>query len=242
MNSQTPLALFFGTHQPYEQVALLQERLVALRLDEALPDLLLVLEHTPVITMGSRSKPENLLGTKTELNDRGITLTTSSRGGDVTYHGPGQLVLYPIIKLSGAGADARGHLANLEETAILTASDFGVEAFRRAGMTGAWTRGGKLAAIGVRFRRWVAFHGMSFNVNPDMSGFALIVPCGLMNEQVTSLAALLGKRAPDTHSVRESMIRHARAVFDRDWHVLPASAADLPQPLREALASTGIAP
>ena len=125
----------------------------------------------PVITFGARMREEHLLVSHQELRDRKITLSHASRGGDVTYHAPGQLVVYPIIQLGTHEADTHGYLRNLEEMAILTASDFGVEAFRRSGKSGAWTQSGKIAAIGFRLKRWVTFHGMSFNIDIALDGF-----------------------------------------------------------------------
>jgi len=227
----SPIALWFERPIPYARAAALQERLVAARLEDRVPDVVLALEHTPVVTLGSRAKAEHVLRSAADLAARGVDLVTSSRGGDVTYHGPGQLVLYPILKLGGREADAHGHLANLEEIAIRTAADFGIAAFRRPGLTGAWTRAGKLAAIGVRFRRWVAFHGMSFNVAPDLAGFSLIVPCGLAGEPVTSLAALLGPDCPTLPAVRARMLDHVRAVCRPDLYARAASDPDLPPAL-----------
>ncbi|MDD5484247.1 MAG: lipoyl(octanoyl) transferase LipB, partial [Kiritimatiellae bacterium] len=146
-----------------------------------------------------------------------------SRGGAVTFPGPGKLVMYPISRRGAGGAAAadgaggvRGYLGALEEVAIRTAEFFGVRAWRRTGMTGAWTEGGKLAAIGVRFRRWVSYHGMSFNVNPDLSGFAAIIPCGLAGEEVASLEKLLGKTCPSLREVRDAMAGQFSAVFNRE--------------------------
>jgi lipoate-protein ligase B len=131
--------------------------------------------------------------------------------------------MFPIIKLGAGGAAAadgaggvRGYLSALEEVAIRTAEFFGVRAWRRKGMTGAWTEGGKLAAIGVRFRRWVSYHGMSFNVHPDLSGFAAIIPCGLAGEEVASLEKLLGKTCPSLREVRDAMAGQFSAVFNRE--------------------------
>ncbi|MFC1461658.1 lipoyl(octanoyl) transferase LipB, partial [Verrucomicrobiota bacterium] len=165
-----------------------------------------------------------------ELAKLGIQVAETSRGGDVTWHGPGQLVMYPIIRLGEKEEDAHGYLHNLEEIAIRTAHDFGVSAFRRKGMTGAWTRPGKLTAIGIRLKRWVTFHGMSFNINPDLSGFEAIIPCGLTGEPVTSLQVLLGQDCPSVTDVRRCMIRHFSEVCQRalqEYH----KASDLPSEL-----------
>lgn len=237
-----PLALWFARPIPYAGAVAFQERLVSARIAGCLPDVVLALEHPPVVTLGTRAQAEHVLGSAEDLAARGVDLVASSRGGDVTYHGPGQLVLYPILKLDGREADAHGHLVNLEEVAIRTAADFGVTAFRRPGLTGAWTVAGKIAAIGVRFRRWVSFHGMSFNVAPDLAGFSLIVPCGLAGEPVTSLSAILGPGGPSLPVVRERMFDHVRTVFRRDFLVYEAADPVLPHALAEALAMAGLLP
>ena len=200
----------------YEAGVRLQSDLVTARIAGTVPDAVLFLEHTSVITLGVRAIESHVLLTAGELAKRNIELVRSTRGGDATWHGPGQLVMYPIIKLGENEADARRYLYNLEETAIRTAGDFGVKCHRRAGMTGAWTSSGKLAAIGIRLKRWVTFHGMSFNVAPDFSGFSAIVPCGLAGESVTSLKKILGEACPALPQVRESMARHFGEVFQRE--------------------------
>ena len=153
----------------------------------------------------------------------GIAVSRSSRGGDITYHAPGQVIMYPILKLKGKEADVHDYTRRLEEVAILTAADFGVPAFRRGGMTGAWTDSGKIAAIGVRIRRWVTSHGMSFNANIDLAGFDAIVPCGLSGEPVASLAGILGKSCPSTRRVRDRMAHHFGRVFRRTLTSCPSS-------------------
>lgn len=184
----------------------LQEELVAARQADAIPDVVLVLEHRPVITLGRRGRSNFLLADPERLAKLGIDLFTASRGGDVTYHAPGQVVVYPILKLGSAGADTHGHLWNLEETAIRTAARFGVAAVRRDGMNGAWSSDGKIAAIGFHVKRWVTMHGMSFNVNLDLRGFDLIVGCGLVGQRVSSLQRLLGEKCPSVPEVGGALI------------------------------------
>lgn len=215
----TCLALFFNTPVRYHAGVRIQEALVEARQRDAIPDTVLFLEHQPVITLGRRGRDQYLLASREALARQGIDLVQSSRGGDVTYHGPGQLVIYPILKLGTAEADAHGYLWNLEEVAIRTAASFGVEAFRREGMNGAWTRQGKLAAIGFHLRRWVSMHGMSFNVDLDLAGFNLIVGCGLVGEKVSSLREVLGSRAPTLAQVRDQACGHFAAVCTRPLHV-----------------------
>jgi len=197
----------------------MQERLVAARMADRIPDVVLFLEHAPVVTLGNRGRTHHLLLSPEDLARRGIELAHASRGGDVTYHGPGQLVIYPILKLGTREADAHGYMSNLEEVAIRTAGSFGVEAFRNQGKNGAWTRQGKIAAIGFRLRRWVSYHGMSFNVDVDLSGFSTIVPCGLVGDPVSSLKEILGDRCPSVSEVRTAMAAHFGEVCGRPLEI-----------------------
>ncbi len=207
--------MVFPNPVPYPDALTLQDKLVTKRQADEIPDTLLILEHSPVITMGVRTKPENLLLSPEALRHRGIELYETPRGGDVTYHAPGQLILYPIMKLTGAEADAHAFVNKLEEIAILTAGAFQVPAFRRKGKTGVWTESGKLAAIGVRFKKWVSSHGMSFNVDVDLAGFNTIIPCGLQGEKVTSLKAILGPACPTIQEVRAVIMRQFERVTGR---------------------------
>ncbi|MFA7159640.1 MAG: lipoyl(octanoyl) transferase LipB [Kiritimatiellia bacterium] len=213
-------AIFINRPVPYRDGLVLQEIILEKRIRDEIADTVIFLEHLPVITLGVRSKPEQVLLPADELRARRIELTESSRGGAATFHCPGQLVMYPVIKLGAGKADAHGYLHNLEEVAIRTAAGFGVAACRRPGMTGAWTEMGKLSAIGVRFKRWVTWHGMSFNVKPDMAGFDAIIPCGLKGERVASLQSLLGASCPSIEKVRRVMAAQFSAVFCREISVL----------------------
>jgi lipoyl(octanoyl) transferase len=155
---------------------------------------LLLLEHPPVITLGRGSDPRHLLVDEPELNHRGIELHRCGRGGDVTYHGPGQLVGYPILALRGTRRDAHRYLRDIEEALIRAVGDLGVGARREPGLTGIWVGREKLAAIGVRLSTgWISSHGFALNVSTDLEGFASIVPCGIRDRGVTSLARLTGK-------------------------------------------------
>ncbi len=201
---------------------------VKLRIADRMPDRVLILQHCPVITKGRNALDRHLLTPPARLAAAGIALCESPRGGDITYHGPGQLVAYPILKLIGEEADMRAYVARLEEAALLTARQYGVDAFRQPGKPGIWTPAGKIAAIGVRIQRWVTSHGLSFNVCPDLSAFEHIVPCGLAGERVTSLRALLGPdNAPSPPAVREILVRHLAAVFRRasETQIVPSLAA-----------------
>lgn len=173
----------------------LQERL--LERVKAAPDerayLVLVEHDPPVITLGRGSRDGHVLASPERLAAEGIELAESSRGGDVTYHGPGQLVGYPIVRLDLHGRDVHRYLRDLEEALIRCLARFGVAAGRRAGFTGVWVGRAKVAAIGVAVRRWITYHGFALNVAPNLGHFGLIVPCGIRDRGVTSLRDLLGR-------------------------------------------------
>jgi lipoyl(octanoyl) transferase len=176
----------------------IQKALVEERKAGAIPDQLLLLEHPPVITLGvkSRSDRSHIVATTDLLDAEGVEIFETGRGGDVTYHGPGQLVGYPIIDLKPDRCDVHKYVRDLEEVMIRTAAAFGVRAGRVAGLTGAWVGDEKLAAIGVRIARWVTSHGFAFNVNTALHHFDLIVPCGITGKGVTSLQKLIGRAIP----------------------------------------------
>jgi lipoyl(octanoyl) transferase len=221
-------AFRFRRPVPYPPAAEAMDRLVEARLKDLVPDTVLFLEHEPVITLGNRGSDQFLLKTPDDLKREGVHLAQATRGGDVTYHGPGQLVVYPILELGPAETDTHRYMANLEETAIRTCADFGVTACRVPGKTGAWTDQGKIAAMGVRLRRWITSHGMSFNVTVDLSYTTWIVPCGLVGQPVTTLQQLLGKDCPTLDDVCEHLFRHLGEVMGRD---MAWSEAPLPEPL-----------
>ncbi len=164
-------------------------RLAVDRHSGSAPDRLLLLEHASVYTHGRRWRPEHLLVSEEDLTRHGIERVESDRGGDITWHGPGQLVGYPIVALEGDRRDLHRYLRDLERVLIGVCDRLGVRAFRRAGLTGAWTDRGKIAAIGVRVSRWVTMHGFALNWRCNLAAFDAIVPCGLAGEPVTSLAA-----------------------------------------------------
>jgi lipoyl(octanoyl) transferase len=172
----------------------LQERLVDARRRDLTGDTLVLLEHPPVITLGRNSDASHVLHGADELARRGIELHEIGRGGDVTYHGPGQLVGYPVVRLEGAEKDAHSYLRKLEQGLIGIAAHYGIEAGRIDGLTGIWVGNDKLAAIGVRLSTgWITSHGFALNVTTDLDGFSAIVPCGIRGHGVTSLAHLLGR-------------------------------------------------
>jgi lipoyl(octanoyl) transferase len=195
---------------PYAEGLRLQERLVAERQQGTIPDQLLLLEHGPVFTLGRNARAENLLFPAESLRDRGYEVFETGRGGDVTYHGPGQLVGYPILDLSPDRRDVHRYVRDLEEVMIRTCATHGVAASRIAGLTGAWVGREKIGAIGVRIARWVTSHGFAFNVCPDLGAFDLIVPCGIRDKGVTSLERLLGRPV----AIEEVVDRLAASFFE----------------------------
>jgi lipoyl(octanoyl) transferase len=182
----------------YQAALDLQNDLVEQRKQGVIPDQLLLLEHPPVITLGARNhnSRSNVLESEESLARQGVGLYETGRGGDVTYHGPGQLVGYPILELPPDRRDVHRYVRDLEDVLIQTVAGFGIVAARIPGLTGAWVGEHKLAAIGVRISRWVTSHGFALNVNTDLSHFGLIVPCGITGKGVTSMAELLGRPVP----------------------------------------------
>jgi lipoyl(octanoyl) transferase len=192
----TPLEVRRLGLMAYDEALALQQQLVEDRRHGRVPDQLLLLQHPPVITLGvkARSSRAHVLATDETLAAEGVNLFETGRGGDVTYHGPGQLVGYPILDLKPDRCDVHGYVRDLEEVLIRAAASFGVEAGRVAGLTGVWVGREKLAAIGVRISRWITSHGFAFNVSTNLEHFNLIVPCGISDRGVTSLSRLLGRR------------------------------------------------
>jgi lipoyl(octanoyl) transferase len=206
------------------------ERVLAARLaGEALVGEILLVEHDPVITISRRaSAREHLLATPEALARAGVALQETDRGGDITYHGPGQLVVYPILDIQRLGLGVHDHLRLMEHAVIQTCQKFGLDARLDSTATGVWVnppglmdthhpdgvhpRAGKIAAIGVRVRKWITMHGLSFNVAPDLAHFALIVPCGLAGRPVTSLKRELGTRCPAMAEVKHELGTRLRAL------------------------------
>jgi lipoyl(octanoyl) transferase len=208
-------AIFFPEPVPYAEGLRIQLALHQARLEERITDTVLLLQHRPVITLGRRGRTQHLLMNEQRLREQGIELFESSRGGDVTYHGPGQVVMYPIMRLSRQGRGSHSYLHQLEEISIRTCARYGVEAWRREGKSGAWTAAGKIAAIGFKLQRWVTLHGTSFNVEDDLHGFNLIVPCGLAGEPVASLRKLTGEACPSVEEVAQTMADQFEVVCGR---------------------------
>ena len=181
-----------------------------------MPDLLIVLQHPPVITVGVRGDGgrSHIVADTDRLAALGVAVSETGRGGDVTYHGPGQIVGYPILDLRPDRCDVHRYVRDVEEVMIRTCVDYGVPAGRIAGLTGAWVGPDKIGAIGVRISRWITSHGFAFNVSTDLGYFDLIVPCGIADRGVTSLQRVLG-RSVNVANVEESLICHFAAVFGR---------------------------
>jgi len=189
----------------------LQKRVVAARKAEAIEDVLLLCEHPHVITQGRNGKREHLLASEHVLRQKGMEYYETSRGGDITYHGPGQIVGYPILNLGAIRRDVVWYVRTLEEAMIRATSEFGITAERVAGKTGIWVRAGnteeKLAAIGVHISRWVTSHGFAYNVSTDLRNFDLIVPCGIAECKATSLEKLL-RRSVEEKEVSPRIAKH----------------------------------
>ncbi len=200
---------------PYAEALALQQSLHDARKRNEISDTLLLLEHPHVITLGRAAKLANILVDEQTRTEKQIELFETGRGGDVTYHGPGQLVGYPIISLAPDAQDVRRYVRNIQEVMIRTARDFGVEAEPRGGEhVGVWVGDDKLAAIGIRLSRWVTMHGFALNVTTDLEYFKLIVPCGIQDHGVTSLEKILGTKI-EIETVAEAAVRHFGEVFER---------------------------
>ena len=198
---------------PYEEALTLQEHLVAKRSQGVIGDTLLLLEHPPVVTITRKKTSRNILAPLEQLRDEGISLYKTNRGGDITYHGPGQLVGYPILDLKNHGKDLHRYVHNLEEILINLLKDYGVEGHRESGYPGVWVKDEKIAAIGIAVKKgWISMHGFSLNVDPCLDHFSLIVPCGIKDKGVTSLRKVLG-RTVDKQQVRQRLIHHLSDMF-----------------------------
>src|SRR5260370_6049587 len=200
----------------YAEAYALQKRIVAARKAGAIEDVLLLCQHPHVITLGRSGKRENLLASEQVLRQKGVEFHSTDRGGDITYHGPGQMVGYPILNLGAIRRDVVWYVRTLEEAMIRVTAEFGIAAERVAGKTGIWVRTEnseeKLAAIGVHISRWVTSHGFAYNVSTDLRYFELIVPCGIAGRKATSLEKLLG-RSVEEKQVAPQIARHLGELF-----------------------------
>lgn len=219
----------------YADAFALQKRLVAARKADAIEDVLLFCEHPHVITQGRNGKREHLLVSEHVLRQKGVEFFETSRGGDITYHGPGQIVGYPILNLAAIRRDVVWYVRMLEEAMIRATAEFGMAARRVAGKTGIWVESGntgeKLGAIGVHISRWVTSHGFAYNVSTDLRFFDLIVPCGIADRKATSLEKLLG-RMVEKSAVAPRVAKHLGEIFGLD--LKEASMNELLQKLEQA--------
>lgn len=199
---------------PYADALALQKQLVEDRREGRVGDVLLLVEHPHVLTLGVRGDGgrSHILATDETLASRGVQVYETGRGGDITYHGPGQIVGYPILDLKPDRCDVHRYVRDLEEVLIRVAADYGLPAERVPGLTGVWVRGEKVAAIGVRIARWITSHGFALNVTTDLDYFGLIVPCGIADRGVTSLSRSLGRQL-DRTEVEDRLIQRFTEVF-----------------------------
>jgi len=206
----------------YPEGLSLQRRLLALRQEKPIPDILLLLEHPPVLTLGKNADDTHILLPKEVLVAQGIHVYPTERGGNVTYHGPGQIVGYPIIHLQENGLGVKEYVARLEQLFIeLLAQEYAIEAYRDPEHRGVWIGNDKITAIGVAVKRWVTMHGFAFNVNTNLEHFKMINPCGIIGRGVTSLQAILG-RPLDMEAVRRQVIDYFCLTMKRKPQMLSA--------------------
>ena len=200
----------------YAEAMAQMEARVAARAKDEVPDALFLLEHEPVLTLGRAADRDNVLHSVAALASRGVELYETGRGGDVTFHGPGQIVGYPVVDLRPERKDVRRYVSDLEETMIRVCRTYGLEAGRVDGLIGAWLDGTrKVGAIGVRISRWVTSHGFALNVNTGLDAFELIVPCGIRDKGVTSIAKETGAEVP-LDAAMDEVERRFREIFDRE--------------------------
>jgi len=200
----------------YQKVWDLQHQLWFRRVEGEVPDLLLILEHPHVITLGRRGNRIHLKVSPEILEAMKIPIFHVERGVDITYHGPGQMVVYPLLDLKGYGYRLIRYVDQLEEVILHVLGDFGIEGQKDGSNRGVWANGNKIASIGVAIKRWVSFHGFALNYETDLKYFDLMDPCGLVGEKMTSMANILGKEI-SRKELAERIIFHFREVFKRDW-------------------------
>ena len=200
----------------YEKALELQHHLWSRRVEEELPDLLLLLEHPHVITLGRRGNRSHLKVSQEVMDAMKIPLFHTERGGDVTYHGPGQMVVYPILNLRDYGYRLIRYVSQLEEVILSVLRDFGIEGKKDLSNRGVWAEGDKIASIGVAIKRWVSFHGIALNYATDLKYFELINPCGLEGAKITSMERILGRNIPRDKLV-ERICFHFKQTFKGDW-------------------------
>lgn len=195
----------------------IQLELVEQRKKDLIPDTLILLQHPPTLTVGRRGNQQNLLVSKEFLLEKGIHFQEISRGGDITFHGPGQLVGYPIMDLKYLNKDVHLYLRLIEEFLILFLKGYGIRAKRYKGVTGVWTNGRKIASIGIGVKRWITYHGFALNVNNDLSYFDIIIPCGLSNIQMTSMNREIDSDNVDINTIEEDILYNFGKTFKRQY-------------------------
>jgi lipoyl(octanoyl) transferase len=201
----------------YADAVTLQESLVHARIDERISDIVLVGEHPPTVTLGRHARRDNILLSESDLAEKGVAVCQSSRGGDVTFHCPGQIVLYPVMDLSHRPGLLRGYIHDLEDVAIRVLSGFGVEAERWSDHPGLWCRGRQIGAIGLHMSRGVSMHGMSLNVHPDLNAFDVINLCGLAGMRATSIEKETGRYDITMDDAVTSLLAAFAAIFRIRW-------------------------
>ena len=210
----------------YEDGLRLQSHLGKARGEGRVEDTLLLLQHPPVITMGRSGKIQNLLASETTLREKGIGVVHTDRGGDFTYHGPGQLVMYPILDLRPLRLSVTDYVWNLEEVVIRVLARFGISAGRVEKLRGVWAGPEKIASLGVHLSRWISTHGVALNVNTDLAPFRLINPCGITDCQITSMASILGRSLP-MEEVESSTLEAFAEVFKYSLSEKPLEMLDV---------------
>jgi len=193
-----------------------QKQILEKRFLSAIPDTLIFVQHEPVITLGIKGGEQNILQPLKDLQKKGIEVIKTDRGGDVTYHGPGQIVAWPIFDLKNIGKDIHKYLRMLEETVILLLNDYKINADRLDGFTGVWAGEDKISSVGVGIRKWVSYHGISLNVSTSLEHLGLIHPCGLKNRRSTTMANISGKEF-DIDKIKDSWQDKFKTVFDLEF-------------------------
>jgi lipoate-protein ligase B len=193
----------------------LQKKIFSARLERRIGDVLLLTEHDPVFTLGKGADENHLLANDDELSEKKIDMFWIDRGGDVTFHGPGQIVGYPIIDLGQHYQDIHRYLRDLEEMIIRTLREYGIDGGREKEFTGVWVKNEKIAALGVKVSKWITMHGFALNVATDLSFFDRIIPCGIFHKGVTSLQNVLGRSA-DLSVVRQQLVHHFSEIFSME--------------------------
>jgi lipoyl(octanoyl) transferase len=213
--------------QNYQESLKIQARIVEKRMQNSVPDCLLFVEYGHTITLGRSGKEDHLLVSKRDLEKKEIQLCHTDRGGDITYHGPGQLIAYPILDLKSLRRDIDWYLRTLEACLMATLEDYGIVSRTIPGLTGVWVAEEKIAAIGVRTSQWVTSHGIALNINTDLDYFNTILPCGISGKGVTSMAKVLRKTFLEPHPIKVSFCRHFEILFERFLRSDPKEGASI---------------